>query len=162
MGFGVDIGIDAQRDGGGAALARGDLRQQFEFRLGLDIDAQDALVHRCGEFVRRLADARKHDLGRRNAGRARTLQFAERHHVGAGAERGEGLDHRLVGIRLHGVADERAHVGERAGEDLVVTRQCRGGIAVERRADLFREVNDVHLLGVEHAVAVCEMVHRRT
>ncbi len=27
-------------------------------------------------------------------------------------------DHRLIGIRLHGVADERVDVGEGSGEDL--------------------------------------------
>ena len=48
-------------------------------------------------------------------------------------------DHRLVGIRLHGVADERRHVGEGAGEHLVVPLQRRGRIAIERRADRCRE-----------------------
>ena len=44
-------------------------------------------------------------------------------------------DHRLVGIRLHGVADERRHVGEGVGEDPVVALERRGRIAIERRAD---------------------------
>ena len=50
----------------------------------------------------------------------RALELAERHHVGAGAEPRQRRDHGLVGIRLHGVADQRLHVGERLGEDLVV------------------------------------------
>ena len=53
-----------------AALRRGDLRQQFELGLGLDVDAENALVDREREFARGLADAGEHDLVGRNAGGA--------------------------------------------------------------------------------------------
>ena len=89
----------------------------------------------------------------------RALEFAARHHVGAGAELGQRRDHRLVGIRLHGVADERRHVGEGVGEHAVVPLQRRGRIAIERRADRLREVGEIDRLGVQHAVAIGEVVH---
>ena len=92
------------------------------------------------------------------AARAR-LSSPSGHHVGAGAELGQRLDHRLVGIRLHGVADERVHVGEGAGEHLVVALQRRGRIAIERRADRLREIDEIDRLGVQDAVAIGEMVH---
>ncbi len=41
MGAGVDIGIDAQRNPRGLAGLDGELRQQFELGLGLDIDAEN-------------------------------------------------------------------------------------------------------------------------
>src|SRR4029077_8662354 len=87
------------------------------------------------------------------------LEFALRYDVGTGAEVGEGLDHRLVGIRLHRVADERAHVGEGIDEHLVMPRQRRGRIAIERGGDGPREINEIDRLGVKDAVAVGEMVH---
>ena len=68
-------------------------------------------------------------------------------------------DHRLVGIRLHGVADQRVHVGEGAGEHLVVPRERRGRIAIERRSDRGGERVEIHRLGVQHAVAISEVVH---
>ena len=120
-----------------------DRRQQLELRLGFDIDAENALVDRERQLARGLADAGEHDLVRRNAGRARALEFAFRDDVGAGAEPCERRDHRLVGIRLHGVADERAHVGEGAGEHLVVPLQRRGRIAIERRADRRGELDEI-------------------
>ncbi len=55
-----------------------------------------------------------------NAGGERALQLAARHDVGAGAEPRQRRDHGLVGIRLHGVADERGHIGERLGEHPIV------------------------------------------
>ena len=60
--------------------------QQLELGLGLDVDAEDAFVDRERELARGLADAGEHDLLRRDAGGARALELALRHHVGAGAE----------------------------------------------------------------------------
>ena len=97
--------------------------EQFELRLGLHVHAQDIGVDRGGKLGLRLADAGEHDLVGRNAGGERARELAARHHVGAGAEPRQRADHRLVGIRLHGVADQRPHVREGAGEHLVVPRQ---------------------------------------
>jgi hypothetical protein len=72
---------------------------------------------------------------------------------------GEGRHHGLVGVRLHGVADERAHVGEGAGEHLVVPLDGGDRIAIERRADLAGEADEVDAFGMEHAVAIVEVVH---
>ena len=99
-------------------LRGGDRGEQFELRLGFDVDAENALVDRERELARGLADAGEHDLVRRDAGAARAQQFAFGDDVGAGAEPRQRRDHRLVGIRLHGVADERIDVGEGAGEHL--------------------------------------------
>ena len=138
MGLGVDVGIDAYRDVRDAAFAGGDLRQQIEFGFGFDIDAENAFVDRQRQFARRLAQTGEHDLVRRNAGGARALQLAFRHHIRAGAELGQRLDDGLVGIRLHGVANQRIDIGESAGEHFVVPLQRRGRIAIERRADACR------------------------
>ena len=159
VGLRVDVGIDAHRDAGGATLARGDRRQQFQLGFGFDVDAENVFVERKREFVRGLADAGEHDLLRRDAGGPRALEFAAGHHVGAGAELGKRLDHRLVGIRLHGVADERLHVGEGLGEDLVMPPERRGRIAIERGADHSREIGEIDRLGVQDAVAIVEVVH---
>ena len=41
MGPRINVGIDADRDVGGAPLAGGNRGEQFELRLGLDVDAED-------------------------------------------------------------------------------------------------------------------------
>ena len=96
---------------------------------------------------------------RRNSGGAGAQQFAAGDDVGAGAELCQGRDHGLVGIRLHGVADQRVDVGKGAGEHGVVPLQGRARIAIERRADGFRQRDEIDPFGVQHAVAIGEMVH---
>ena len=79
---------------------------------------------------------------------------------GAGPELGQRPDDGLIGIRLHRVTDQRVGVGEGRGEHFVVTLKRRGRIAIERRADLLGQRDEVHRLGMEDAVAIIEMIHR--
>ena len=147
VGLWVDVGIDADRDVGGAALAGRDRRQKFELRFRLDIDAENAVVDGERELARGLADAGEHDLLRRDPGGARAQQFAFGDHVGAGAEPGERRDHRLVGVGLERIADERVDIGKGAGEHPVVPLQGRARIAVERRADRLGQRDQIDGLG---------------
>ena len=111
------------------------------------------------QFGLGLADAGEQDLAGGKAGGQRALQFAAGDDVGAGAELCQRAQHRLVGIRLHGVADQRLLAGKGLAEDAVVPLQRRAGIAIERRADGVGEIGQVDRLGVQHAVAIVEMVH---
>ena len=139
----------------------GQPRQQFELRLGFDVDAENVLGQRRAQFGLGLADAGEQDLVRRNAGGQRPLQLAAGHHVGAGAELRQCAQHRLVGVRLHGVAHQRLLAGEGLAEHPVVALQRRGRIAIERRADRFRQLDKIDRLGVQHAVAIVEVIHGR-
>ena len=141
MGAGVDIGIDPHRDPRRLPGLAGEPRQQFEFGLGFDVDAENVGGKRRAQFGLGLADAGEQDLVRRNAGGQRALQFAARNHVGAGAELRQRAQHRLVGIGLHGVADQRLLAGEGVAEHPVMALQRRGRIAIERRADCVRQID---------------------
>ena len=66
----------------------------------------NALLQAKGHFAGGLADAGKDDLAAGNAGGQGAAQLAFGDHIHAGAEIGHGLDHGLVGIGLHGIADE--------------------------------------------------------
>src|ERR1051326_882080 len=77
----------------------------------------------------------------------------------AGAEPRQRRDHRLVGVRLERVADQRRQARKSLGEYPVVTLDRRGRIAIERGADRLGQGGDAHPLGVQHAVAIDEMVH---
>ena len=130
-----------------AATARA--REELEFRLGFDVEAVDAGGQREVHLARRLADAGEHDLLGRDAGGQRAAQFAFRDHVRAGAEAGQRLQHGLVGIGLHRVADQRVDVGEGLGKDLVMALQRRRRIAIEGRADGLGDFGDRHVFGVK-------------
>ena len=108
-----------------------------------------------------LADAREHDALAWHAGGERPAQFALGDDVHAGAQAAQRPQDGLVGIRLHGVADEGVRIGEGFGEDPVVPLERRGRIAIERRADLSASVAQVDVLGVQDAVAIGEMMHRQ-
>ena len=69
------------------------------------------------------------------------------------------VKHRLVGIRLHGIADEGIPVGESLREDPIVPFERGRRIAIERRPDLVGDLAQVHVLGMQHAVAIGEMMH---
>jgi hypothetical protein len=70
---GIDVGIDPNRDPRRPAGLAGEPRQQFELRLGFDVDAEDVFGQRGAQLGFGLADAREQDLVRRNAGGQRPL-----------------------------------------------------------------------------------------
>ena len=159
VGPGVDIRVDAQRDGGHLAQRHGAGRKQFELRLGFDVEAQYAGPQGEVDLASRLADPGKQDLGGGNTGGERTAQLAFRDHVGAGAKPRQRAQHGLVGVSLHGIADQRVEAREGLAEDAVMPGQRRGRIAVEGSADLRGDIWYRHVLGMKDAVAVFEMVH---
>ena len=161
VGAGIDVGIDPHRDPRGPPGLDGEPRQQFQLGLGFDVDAENVGGQRRAQLGFGLADAGEQDLFRRNAGGQRALQFAARNHVGAGAELRQRAQHRLVGVGLHGVAHQRLLAGEGFGEHPVMALQRRGRIAIERRADRIRQIDQIHRLGVQHAVAIVEVISWR-
>jgi hypothetical protein len=159
VGLGSTSGLTRIEMSAGAALAGGDAGEEFKLGFGFDVDAENALLDRKRELARGLADTGEHDLLRRNSGGAGAQQLAPGDDVGAGAEPGQRRDHRLVGIRLHGVADQRVDVGEGVGKHPIMPLERRARIAIERRADGVRQRNEIDRFGVQHAVAISEVMH---
>ncbi len=59
VGLRIDVGIDADRNVGGAAFGRGDRGEEFELRLGFDVDAENAFVDRERQLVARSCRRRR-------------------------------------------------------------------------------------------------------
>ncbi len=95
----------------------------------------------------------------RHAGGAGLVVFAHRHHVDPRPQIGHQPHHGEIGIGLHRVADKVIHPGKRLVEEAIVPGQRGHRIAVERRAHLGRDVGQGHVLGVQDAVAIKEVVH---
>ncbi len=160
MGARVDVRVDADGDRRALAARRCDLGQGLELGLGFDVEAADAFVEPERHFGARLADAGEDDLVGRDAGGARAAQLALGDDVHAGAQPRQRRQHRLIGIGLHRVADQRRPVGESRAEDakMALDRRrwnsnrtaCRPRRAMSRQIDVF---------GVQGAVAIGEMVH---
>ena len=87
------------------------------------------------------------------------MKFAFGHDIGAGAEPSERGDDRLVGVRFERVTNKRVDIGEGGGEDVVVPLDRGAGIAIERRADDVGKLGEIDRFGMQHAVAIGEMMH---
>ena len=162
VGLRVDVGIDADRDIGGAALLR------RRSRPGARAPASDSTLTQRMPCSTASASSRavlptpeNMIFSRRHAGAARAQKFALGDHVGAGAEPRQRRDHGLIGIRFHRIADQRVDVGEGLREHAIMPLKRRGRIAIERRADGVRQRDQIDVFGVQHAVAISEMMHGR-
>ncbi len=160
MRLGVDVGVDAQRNARRAAQAHGFLAQDFELGLALDIEAEDVLLKRKGDLIARLADPGKDDLGGRHTGSPRAPELALGDDVHAGSEARKRRQHRLVGVGLHGVADERVLALERLGQHPVVPFERRRRVAIEGRAHVRGKLRKAHILGVEDPAFVMKVMHK--
>ena len=160
VGARVDVGIDANGDQSGRAAGRREGRQRLELGLGLDIEAEDLFVEAQRHFRLGLAHAGKDDPVPRDAGGARPPQLPLAHHVHAGAEPGQSRDHRLIGIGLHRVKDERVLAGEGGAEHLEMALDGRARIAIERGADRLGDRRQGDVLGAKHAAAIGKVMHR--
>ena len=161
VGLGIDVGIDADRNIGGATLTGGDRGEELKLGFGFDVDAENALLDRKREFACGLADTGEHGLLRRNTRGAGAQQLALGDDVGPRAEPGKRRNHRLVGIGFHRVANQRVDVGEGVDKDLIVSLERRARVAIKGRADGVRQRNQIDGFGVQHAVAIGKMMHRR-
>ena len=159
VGPGVDIRIDADGDVDGPSLGGGNFGDAFDLGFGFGVEAVDAGIDREGDLAGRLADPGKDDPLRRAAGGESAAKLAFGNHVATRSLGDQSADHRLVGVRLHGVADHRVEAGEGVAEDPVVSDQRRGRVAVERRADVGGDGRQGDVLGMEGIVAVVEVVH---
>jgi hypothetical protein len=87
MALGVDVGIDAHRHARNTALRAGDRRNTIQLARRFRVDGTDILRDRVLELLARLANARKNDVARREAGVLGDLDFAAGVRIGAAAER---------------------------------------------------------------------------
>ena len=107
MGLGVDVGIDTQTDWRLLADRASNFVESVELGRRFDVEAQNAGFERQAHFSRGLADTGENDLLRICARCERTLQFATRNDVEAGATTGKQVEDAEVGIGFDCVADER-------------------------------------------------------
>ena len=138
-----------------------DRGQAFELRLGFDIDAEDA-GHRPRARVRASVLPTPENMilsGGMPAASAR-FKFAFGDDIRAGAEPRQRRDHRLIGIRLHArsrrATAHRRRLRRRPGSGVPASPTNSNRTACRR----IRESTETHRLGVEHAVAIGEVMHR--
>ena len=163
VGLGIDVRVDAERDRRAGAGGAGGRVESLKLGRGLDVELPDPGCEREVHLVPRLARPGEHQAIRRDAGPECAPQLAARDDVGAGAEPGEGADHREGVVGLDRVADER--VGRSLGKRLVAGDEDRVRVAIGGRAELRRDCGERDSLGVKNAAAVLlpigECVHVR-
>ena len=161
VGPGVDVRVDADRDRRLAAAGSRDLGERLELGLRLDVEAQDAVVEGVGHLGAGLGDPGEHDPLARDSGREGPAQLARptrcpcRRRAPPGS-RGP------PGSSSPSWRSRRAHrcprtLPRRRGSAARGSRRNSSRTACRRG----RERLEADALGVQDAVAVGEMVHRR-
>ena len=100
VGLGIDVGVHAERDRRAHVQRAGGRIQGLKLGGRFDVELSHPAGERQVHLVPRLAGPGKHQSFRRDAGLERAAQLAARDDIGAGAEAGEGADHREVVVRL--------------------------------------------------------------
>ena len=135
-------------------------RQLLELGLRFDVEAQDVLARaRKPSRACVLPTPENMIRLRRHARRAGAPQFALRRRRPCRRRAARACEHGLIGIGLHGVADERRHIGKNAREGEILLLETGARVKIDGRADLRGDIAQVDLLGVQHAVAVAKGTH---
>ena len=151
VGLGIHIRVDAQRDRRARACGARGRVEGLKLGRRFDVELPDPGGEREVHLVSRLAGPGEHQAIRRDAGPESAAQLAARDDVGAGAEAGEGADHREGVVGLDRVADER--VGRSSSERPVAVDEDPVRVAIGRRAELRRDRGERDPLGVKNAAS---------
>ena len=160
MRTGVDVRIDAQRNGGDATTEPRDVVDALEFRFRLDIETANSGFERLPDLRGALARTGKNRLARIAARGEYALKFASRNDIETAAEPGEHIQYRQVGIGLYGETDEPVEFPERFAIDPVMALKRCPGIDVARRTDAVRDFGNGYVFGKQFLAAIQEVIHR--
>ena len=155
----INIRVHPQRNRRGHPKTDTDLGQGAQFRLGFDVELPDTLCQGQSHFLACLSHPGKHDAAAGHARRPGTAVFPARHHIHARAQIAQRLEDCDIRQRFDRETHQMRQRRQRLGEQAVMPRQGRGGIAVERRANRGRNIGQRHVFGMKPAVAVKEVVH---
>ena len=122
MRVGIDVGVDAQRDGRAAPQAAGHCGDALELGFRFDVDAENPVRERGLDLGRALADAREQHARGSAAGGEHALELAARDDVEARAQARQQCKHREVRIRLDRIGDQRIAAAQGVGESAVGRR----------------------------------------
>ena len=157
--IGVHVRIDAQRHRRPLASFRRHALQQRQLCFGFDVETADLHFEGVFQFVTALADPRKHNFSGIAASRQHSFQLTARHDIETGPQPSQYVQHRQVAVGLDRIADQVRMLAESLVESAPVAFDRGAGINVARGANRRRDVGDRHVLGMQPAVAVFEMVH---
>ena len=158
VGFGVDVGVDAQRHAGPLAEAGADAVEEVQLRSGLDVEEQDALPEAGHELLLGLPDPGEDDLLGVEPGPHGPVEFTPGDDVRPRPEGGEGPQHGEVPVGLDREADEVVEPGERLVELRVRPLQRSVAVDVGGRPRPRGYLGERHVLAAESAPLVVKVV----
>ena len=160
VGLRIDIRIDAQSHRGLFARCAGHLVDEFQLRLGLDVERINTLLESVFDFLPRLTHPGEGAIMGASARLEHAEQLAARHNVEARPLAGQQFKHGEVGVCLHGEAHTVIQTGKRLIETPVVLADRLRAVNVERSAVFGRQAVQRHALAIQLAVAVGKLVHK--
>src|SRR6266702_4313056 len=157
MGFGEDVGVDAEGEAGDLAEGLGAGGEEEKFGFGFDVEEEDVGVE-CGiDLPELFADAGEDYFFEGGlVGFADALEFAAGDDVEACSRGGQEAEDGERGVGFDGVADGVGAISKNFFEELEAVGDLRGRVDVERGAVFGREGGEVDSVAVEGAVAIDE------
>ena len=144
MGFGEDVGVDAEGDLGGLACGAGALAEDFELGFALYVEEEDVGAEGCVHLPDLLAYAGEDDAAEGcRSGAADALELASGDDVEAAALLAEQLEDGERGVGLDRVAEGVRDRGKLGLEHAEALADGVGGVDVERRAVGFGEFGEI-------------------
>ena len=155
---GTDIGIEPEGDWCFPFQSVADLADALELVLALDIDLLNMAGKSEADLVEGLADAGKDNaIGIDTRGKAPVyLSFGD--HIGTCPELAEQIDDGKVAVRLDRIEDPGMAGGHGLREGPVAPAQRCRAVAIEGSTDRVGKNGQIHILGMELALAVGKSV----
>ena len=157
----IHVRVHPHGDRGHFAQPAGHRRQTLHLGLAFDVELPNTARQRQFHLFRRLADTGKHDPLARKTGGNRPAILAPRYHIDTGPKARHQPQNRLVRIGLHGIAHQMVQPLQGLVKQPVMPLQSRGRIDIKRRANLGCNLGQGHILGMQNAVLIQKMIHRR-
>ena len=161
MRAGIDIRVDAQRAVGGQAAFGGEGRKFHALFLAFEVELADAFLKPLDHFPGLLAHAREDDVAGRHSRRQGTGHFPAGDDIRPQPFALHHSQHGEVRVGLDRESDVDARQDrQRLAENAGVAGQGGARIDIDGGADRIGDGGQGRILGMKHAVAVIEMVHR--
>ncbi len=157
MGFGEDVGVNAEGEAGDLAAGFGADGEEVEFGFGFDVEEEDAGVEGGVDLPELLAySGEDYFFEGWLVGFTDALEFAAGDDVEACSRSGQEAEDGQGGVGFDGVADGVRASGKGLLEELEALGDLRGGVDVERGAVFGGQGGEVDSVTVEFAVAIGE------
>ena len=157
VGFGVNIGVDANADGRHPTQFQRHGVDDFKLGRALDVEAQNPCFQGAGNFSPGFAHTRKNHVLSQSARCQDPVQLTLRDHIKTTTGPSKELQNSQVGVGLHGVVHARTTTGKTELVALQGLEHGALGVSKEGCAQLLDQVRERHAFEMQLTLGVVQL-----